>query len=164
MNLNWLWVIIGMIFVSVVIGLIFLLINWCISREGKLMIHQLERGSTFETKSNSYQERNVVAVIPPLPSRAQFDTAETQSNGIQDYESIADDYEQSMGEQPDYLNVQDDDADIIPPTPSEAQSYIDLNEGENYVMMEDKNQDADNTSDYDDVGCEDQDEDYDDVG
>ncbi|KAK2828405.1 hypothetical protein Q5P01_019439 [Channa striata] len=95
----WLWVIIGMIFVSVMIGLIFILINKCISRRGKHRLSQIQKPSSFSVESNKYQERE--SSIPPLPPRTQFLTAEAQS-----YENLAEipDYEQALPEYEENVN------------------------------------------------------------
>ncbi|XP_040005989.1 titin-like [Xiphias gladius] len=103
----WALVIFGMIFVSCMISLIFLLINKCISRQEKHRISLLQRESLFSVKSNEYQERDLEANIPPLPPRTQFLTAEAQSyenlaevpehqQSIDDYEQNTDDYEQNI--------------------------------------------------------------------
>ncbi|XP_069574916.1 uncharacterized protein [Brachyistius frenatus] len=68
----WLWVIVGMIFVSGIISLIFILINKCLSRRGKLRLLQLQR-SDIKTESNKYQQTS--CETPPLPPRTQFITA-----------------------------------------------------------------------------------------
>ncbi|XP_076607270.1 uncharacterized protein scimp [Chaetodon auriga] len=168
----WLWVIAGMLFVCLVISLIFLLINMCISRGGKSRISQLHRGSNSSAKSNNYQERTFKAITPPLPPRTQFLTAEAQSyenlagetNYVQstpvyeqstpDYEQSTPDYEQSTNDYeqsiPDYVKVEEEK--ILPPPPP----YQDPDPADNI-----------STEDYDDIGGEDEaqgEEDYDDVG
>ncbi|XP_030603159.1 uncharacterized protein scimp [Archocentrus centrarchus] len=80
----WLWVVFGMVFMSVVISIIFLFICKCVSRRGKHRIARLKKEHSFRTESNKYQDRNTEAGIPPLPPRTQFLTAETQS-----YENLA---------------------------------------------------------------------------
>ncbi|KAF3705818.1 hypothetical protein EXN66_Car021509 [Channa argus] len=95
----WLWVILGMIFVTVVISLVFFFINLCISRRGKHRILQLQKPSSFNVESNKYQERE--PSIPPLPPRTQFLTAEAQS-----YENLAEvpDYEEALPEDEENVN------------------------------------------------------------
>ncbi|XP_041808879.1 DNA-directed RNA polymerase II subunit RPB1-like [Chelmon rostratus] len=112
----WVWVIGGMLFVCLVISLIFLLINKCISRGGKHRISQLHKGSDFSIKSNKYQERSFKAGTPPLPPRTQFLTAEAQSyenlaeepayeEATPNYEEATPDYEQAT---PDYVQAEPD--------------------------------------------------------
>ncbi|KAM8742569.1 uncharacterized protein scimp [Acanthopagrus schlegelii] len=99
---RYLWLIVGIIFVSVVIILIFLLINRCLFRAGKHRISQLHRRSDLRATNNQYQERKLVDDTPPLPPRTQFLTEEAQS-----YENLAEvpDSEESA---PDYEQVKDD--------------------------------------------------------
>ncbi|XP_040908065.1 acidic leucine-rich nuclear phosphoprotein 32-related protein 1-like [Toxotes jaculatrix] len=105
----WLWVIVGTIFLSVLICLIFLLINKCISRSGKHRISELQKRAVFSVESNKYQERNLGTSTPPLPPRTQFLTAEAQSYEnlaeAPELEQSADDYEQAL---PDYEGVEDE--------------------------------------------------------
>ncbi|XP_028277214.1 uncharacterized protein scimp [Parambassis ranga] len=100
--------IIGIIFVSGVIGIIFFIINKCLFRRGKHRISQLQKGSSFNTESNKYYIKDSEAAVPPLPPRTQFLTAEAQS-----YENLAEaDYEQSIHDYqqdvPDYVQSIDD--------------------------------------------------------
>ncbi|XP_030292987.1 chromosomal replication initiator protein DnaA isoform X3 [Sparus aurata] len=114
---NLLWLIAGIIFVSVVIVLIFLLINRCLFRAGKHRISQLHRRSDFRATNNQYQERKLADDTPPLPPRTQFLTAEAQSyenlaevpdseESTPDYEQVKDDFRQDVGDYeqatPDY--------------------------------------------------------------
>ncbi|XP_051257798.1 DNA-directed RNA polymerase II subunit RPB1 [Dicentrarchus labrax] len=107
----WVWVVAGIVFASLVICLIFLLINKCISRSGKHRISQLNRGNGFKIESNKYQERDFKADIPPLPPRTQFLTQAAQSYEnlaeVPDYEQSVPDYEQDVGDYeqctPDYV-------------------------------------------------------------
>ncbi|XP_060912356.1 uncharacterized protein wu:fb97g03 isoform X2 [Labrus mixtus] len=113
-----LWVIIGMIFVSVVISVIFILINWCISRRaGRRFMspHLLNKRSDDTNSSNRYQEGNFKAITPPLPPRTQFNTAEAQSYEnlaeVPDYVQTVPDYEQ---DKPDYVQSIPDYVQSIP--------------------------------------------------
>ncbi|KAL3970647.1 apoptosis regulatory protein Siva [Sarotherodon galilaeus] len=96
----WLWVVVGMVFVSVVISIIFLFICKCMSRKGKHEINHLKKEFNFKTESNKYQERSIETGTPPLPPRTQFLMAEAQS-----YENLAEesqsihDYEDGNCEQ-----------------------------------------------------------------
>ncbi|XP_005458314.1 uncharacterized protein LOC102083076 isoform X1 [Oreochromis niloticus] len=96
----WLWVVVGMVFVSVVISIIFLFICKCVSRKGKHKINHLKKEFNFKTESNKYQERSIETGTPPLPPRTQFLMAEAQS-----YENLAEesqsihDYEDGNCEQ-----------------------------------------------------------------
>ncbi|RVE64202.1 hypothetical protein OJAV_G00143660 [Oryzias javanicus] len=90
----WLLVVVGMIFVSVVISLIFILINICISRKGKKRFVPLQKRPDSRLKSNTYKERTLNVSTPPLPPRTQFLLAEAQS-----YENLAEapEDEESLG-------------------------------------------------------------------
>ncbi|XP_013764305.1 ring-infected erythrocyte surface antigen isoform X1 [Pundamilia nyererei] len=97
----WLWVVVGMVFVSVVISIIFMFICKCISRKrGQHKIHNVKNEFNFKTESNKYQQRNIETGTPPLPPRTQFLMAEAQS-----YENLAEesqsihDYEDGNCEQ-----------------------------------------------------------------
>ncbi|XP_038565292.1 DNA-directed RNA polymerase II subunit RPB1-like [Micropterus salmoides] len=114
----WLLVILGMIFVSVVISLIFFLINKCISRQGKHRISNLHKRSDFNISSNKYQETTLKADVPPLPPRTQFLTAEAQS-----YENLAEapEYEQST---PDYVQSTPDYVQSMPDYVQSTPDYV----------------------------------------
>ncbi|XP_078122727.1 uncharacterized protein scimp [Sander vitreus] len=112
----WLWMIIAVIFACGMISIIFIIINKCISRQGKHRISQLQRRSSdFTVESNKYQERSFKIDTPPLPPRTQFLTAEAQSyenlaevpecQNMSDYEQDKHDYEQAM---PDYVQATPD--------------------------------------------------------
>nr|XP_024659757.1 ring-infected erythrocyte surface antigen isoform X3 [Maylandia zebra] len=97
----WLWVVVGMVFVSVVISIIFMFICKCISRKrGQHKIPTVKNEFNFKTESNKYQQRNIETGTPPLPPRTQFLMAEAQS-----YENLAEesqsihDYEDGNCEQ-----------------------------------------------------------------
>ncbi|XP_065819358.1 protein P200 isoform X1 [Labrus bergylta] len=114
----WIWVIVGMIFVSVVISVIFILINRCISRRARrrfMSPHLLNRRSDDTNSSNKYQERNFKAITPPLPPRTQFNTAEAQSYEnlaeVPDYVQTVPDYEQ---DKPDYVQAVSDYEQSMP--------------------------------------------------
>ncbi|XP_008280684.1 uncharacterized protein scimp [Stegastes partitus] len=133
---------IGAILVSLVICFIFFLINKCISKRGEHQFLQRMKTSAFKVESNKYQERDPEAIIPPLPPRTQFLTAEAQSYEnlaeVPDYEQCADDYEQcaddyeqctadyeqstadyeqSTDQQPEYVKVEEEEEILPPPTP-----------------------------------------------
>ncbi|XP_045896445.1 zinc finger protein 768-like [Micropterus dolomieu] len=128
----WLLVILGMIFVSVVISLIFFLINKCISRQGKHRISNLHKRSYFNINSNKYQETTLKADVPPLPPRTQFLTAEAQSyenlaeapeyeQSTADYEQSTPDYVQSM---PDYEQSTPDYVQSMPDYEQSTPDYV----------------------------------------
>ncbi|XP_034539167.1 uncharacterized protein LOC117812490 [Notolabrus celidotus] len=125
--LTMIWVIIGMIFVSVVISVIFILINKCISKRGKHKITNpsLQKGTAFKVSSNKYQETNLKGNIPSLPPRTQFLTAEAQS-----YENLAEvpNYEQSMPEYeqsgPDYEQSKPDYVQSMPDYEQNGPDYV----------------------------------------
>ncbi|CAJ1063395.1 uncharacterized protein LOC113168848 isoform X2 [Xyrichtys novacula] len=124
----WIWVICGMIFVSMVICLIFVLINRCISKKGKHKItsSSLDKRTAFIVSSNKYQETTLKASNPPLPPRTQFGPEVGQS-----YENLAEvpDYEQSMPDyeqdKPDYVQGIPDTADYEEATPEYEQDKPD---------------------------------------
>ncbi|XP_010729430.3 uncharacterized protein scimp [Larimichthys crocea] len=133
----WLFVIFGILFSSLVIILIFLLINKCISRAAKHRLTPLQRRSDFSVQSNKYQETYLKTDNPPLPPRTQFLTADAQSyenlaevsdceQGIPDYEQSTADYEQST---PDYVQPQPEykqsTADYVQAEPDYEQSTAD---------------------------------------
>ncbi|KAM7373982.1 hypothetical protein PAMP_006662 [Pampus punctatissimus] len=171
----WLWVIIGMVFVSVVTCLIFMLINKCISASGNHRILQIHRSHNFSRQENKYQETK----IPPLPPRTQFLTAEAQSyenlaevpnceqdmDDVHDYEENIDDghdYEENIDDVHDYEQNIDDVHDYEQNVDNQS-DYVKV-EDEELMLPPPPDPAADNasTEDYDDIGGEDE-EDYDDV-
>ncbi|KAM7397588.1 hypothetical protein PAMA_005751 [Pampus argenteus] len=150
----WLWVIIGMVFVSVVTCLIFMLIYKCISSSGKHRILQIPRSGSF-SQENKYQEK----VVPSLPPRTQFLTAEAQSyenlaevpnceqdsDDVHDYEETVDDghdYEQNIDDDHDYEQNIDDVHDY-------EQNIDGVHDYEqNIDDVHDYEQSMDNQSDY----------------
>ncbi|XP_034406497.1 uncharacterized protein LOC117742935 isoform X1 [Cyclopterus lumpus] len=122
-NFLWLWVIIVTIFAWIVISLIFIFINKCISRAGKHRITQFPRTSSdFTAKSNPYQERTFEAETPPLPPRHQFLTAEAQS-----YENLAEEYVQNFSDYkqsiPNYVQDVPDYEQSIPDYVQDVPDY-----------------------------------------
>lgn len=126
-----------MIFVSVVIGIIFLFINRCIIR--KADGNETKSNDTY-VKSNKYHPKDIEEDLPPLPPRTQFFT-EAQS-----YENLAD--------QLDYVKVDEDLPQPYEYTVPEACTDV----------CHDR--DSVSTEAYDDIGVDDGqgEEDYDDVG
>ncbi|KAM9728559.1 uncharacterized protein scimp isoform 1-T2 [Menidia menidia] len=139
----WALVILGMIFVSVVISLIFLLVNKCISRKEKKRVFHLQGRSDIKVESNKYHERNLDSEVPPLPPRTQFLT-----EGAQSYENLSDehDYEECADQKPDSVKLEAETQILRPPPPgtdpdqdpkmksglSVAQSYENLAEEQDY--------------------------------
>ncbi|XP_027886156.1 uncharacterized protein scimp isoform X2 [Xiphophorus couchianus] len=136
----WVMVILGMVFVSLVISLIFILINKCISRKGKHRILQLQERSDVKIESNKYQLTQSGTDTPPLPPRTQFLIAEALS-----YENLAEecehddqsdhDYEEALDQMLDCVKVQDNLLYNHPNTNSGvsvAQSYENLAEENDY--------------------------------
>ncbi|XP_017284645.1 GRIP and coiled-coil domain-containing protein PFC0235w-like [Kryptolebias marmoratus] len=115
----WVIVIIGMIFCSLVVSLIFLIINKCISRKGKHRILRLQERSDTNIESNKYHERNLDSSgpAPSLPPRTQFLTADTpgfeQADDEHDYEQMPD-CEQSTDQQPDYVKMEEETKTMSP--------------------------------------------------
>ncbi|TDH05170.1 hypothetical protein EPR50_G00140670 [Perca flavescens] len=190
---RWLWIIIGVIFASGMVIIIFIFINKCISRRGKHRISQLQRRSSdFTVESNKYQERSLQINTPPLPPRTQFLTAEAQSyenlaevpecqnmpdsdQDSHDYEEAVPDYEQDKHDyEQDKHDYEQDKHDYEQAMPDYEQ---DMAEHSDYVKVEDEElilpppykdpdpaEDNTSTEDYDDIVGEDQgEEDYDDV-
>ncbi|XP_030292988.1 glutamic acid-rich protein isoform X4 [Sparus aurata] len=155
---NLLWLIAGIIFVSVVIVLIFLLINRCLFRAGKHRISQLHRRSDFRATNNQYQERKLADDTPPLPPRTQFLTAEAQSyenlaevpdseESTPDYEQVKDDFRQDVGDYeqatPDYEQAtpdyEQDVGDYEQATPDYEQATPDYEQDvADYVKVEEE--------------------------
>ncbi|XP_071362030.1 uncharacterized protein [Trachinotus anak] len=180
----WFWVIFGMVIVSLVITLIFILINKCLFKKGKHRLSQLQRGAAFNIESNKYQERNIDTVIPPLPPRTQFLTAEAQSyenlaeapdhvhsihghdqftdnreHNIDDYEEALPEYEEAL---PEYEEALDQQPDYVK-VEDEEKTFLSLPPYKIPAPVEDNT----STEDYDDIGDEAEnqgEEDYDDVG
>ncbi|KAM4726913.1 uncharacterized protein scimp [Anableps anableps] len=131
----WVLVILGMFFVSLVISLIFILINKCISRKGKHQILQLQERPDIKTESNKYQMTQPGSDTPPLPPRTQFLTAETLS-----YENLAEECECDDQSDHDYEETLDQKLDCVQENPlcnqnsgvSVAQSYENLAEENDY--------------------------------
>lgn len=172
-----------MVFVTMVISLIFILINKCIFKDGKRRILQFQKSLDFKAEGNKYQERNFEADIPPLPPRTQFLTAEAQSyenlaevpdyeeatDNVHDYEQNVDDvhdYEESMDVVHDYEQNMDDVHDYEQSLDGQS-DYVKV-EDEGVILPPppyknpDPATDNDSGEDYDDIGNEDE-EDYDDV-
>eukprot|EP00063_Salmo_salar_P077800 XP_014052635.1 PREDICTED: uncharacterized protein LOC106603452 [Salmo salar] len=84
-----LWVVLGMIFVSLVIGLIFVFINKCISKKAA---EQYNRNTPSHTipesyaQSSKYHPKDLEDDLPPLPPRTQFLTSYPE---IESYENLA---------------------------------------------------------------------------
>ncbi|XP_054902785.1 uncharacterized protein LOC129370674 isoform X2 [Poeciliopsis prolifica] len=137
----WVLVLLGMFFVSLVISLIFILVNKCIiSRKGKHRILQLQDRPDVKIESNKYQLTKSGLATPPLPPRTQFLTAEAQS-----YENLAEecehddqsdhDYEEALDQNLDCVKVQENLLCNHPNTNSGvsvAQSYENLAEENDY--------------------------------
>ncbi|XP_046873451.1 SLP adapter and CSK-interacting membrane protein-like [Hypomesus transpacificus] len=144
----WLWIIIGMIFVSVVIGLTFYFINRWISKKAEVFRTNSpdhpSNSPEFYVQNNSYHPRDIENDLPPLPPRTQFKTCPE-----------ADCYE-NLAEPPDYVSLDDQ---IVPPP------YI---KNLSQECCYDKH--SVSSEDYDDIGKNDcnegrqSEEDYDDVG
>lgn len=144
----WVLVILGMVFVSLVVSLIFLVINKCISRKaGRLQLSQLQESSDVRIKSNKYQATQPGSKTPPLPPRTQFLGAEAQS-----YENLAEDcddqsehdYEETTDQKLDCVQLQQNPVYNHPNVSSgvlDAQSYENLAEENDYEESVDPQQD-----------------------
>ncbi|XP_012719745.1 uncharacterized protein LOC105927523 [Fundulus heteroclitus] len=104
----WVLVILGMIFVSLVISLIFILINRCIFKKGKRQVLNLQGRSDVKVESNKYQMRQVDSGTPPLPPRTQFLTA-----GAQSYENLAEELDCEDQSEHDYEETLDQKLDAV---------------------------------------------------
>ncbi|XP_034406498.1 uncharacterized protein LOC117742935 isoform X2 [Cyclopterus lumpus] len=166
-NFLWLWVIIVTIFAWIVISLIFIFINKCISRA---------EAQSYENLAEEYVQ-NFSDYKQSIPNYVQDVPDYEQS--IPDYVQDVPDYEQSI---PDYVQDVPDYEQSIPDYVQDVPDY-EQDKQSDYVMVEDEDeplplppryQDADPVADnsfeeedYDDIGGEDEnegDEDYDDVG
>ncbi|XP_067113621.1 SLP adapter and CSK-interacting membrane protein-like [Osmerus mordax] len=148
----WLWIIIGMVFVSVAIGLTFYFINMWISKKADVFQTNSPPDHTsnspkFYVQNNSYHPKDIEEDLPPLPPRTQFETCPE-----------ADSYE-NLAEPPDYVSLDDQ---IVPPP------YIEQFTAVSQESCYDKH--SVSSEDYDDIGKNDctegrqSEEDYDDVG
>ncbi|CAL8364584.1 unnamed protein product [Lota lota] len=134
----WIWMLIGTLLASLVIVLIFILINNCI------LVKDQSKGCfepchppELNVQNFVYKSKDLEEEKPPLPPRTQFMTSNS-------YESIP--------ELPEYVKV-DEEEPQFPPPPRET------TESCHSVDM--------STEDYDDIGEENNSqggEDYDDVG
>ncbi|CAB1352423.1 unnamed protein product, partial [Coregonus sp. 'balchen'] len=140
----WLWVILGMIFVSLVISLIFILINKCISKKAAEQYNTNTSSHTtpeFYAQSSKYHPKDLEDDLPPLPPRTQFLTSCPKTES---YENLA--------ELPDYVKVDDK-------APPPLYHHTDT------LVCQDVSHDHDGISeDYDNIGADCQSEDYDDLG
>ncbi|XP_021479360.2 uncharacterized protein LOC110537557 [Oncorhynchus mykiss] len=140
-HLFWLWVVLGMIFVSMVIGLIFFLINKCISKKAAEQYNTNTPSHTtpqYYAQSSKYHLKDLEDDLPPLPPRTQFLTSCPKTES----------YENLVG-LPDYVKVDDN----APPPPYHHTETLVCKDNDSLP------------EDYDDIGADCQiEEDYDDLG
>ncbi|XP_072769850.1 uncharacterized protein [Nerophis lumbriciformis] len=112
----WFWLILGMVFVCMLFGLLFIFINMCISKTEK---YALDRKAT--KKENKYQGRNETAT-PVLPPRTQFLLAEAQN-----YENITERPDGGQNTQSPFQQNMDDphDHDLNQKDPCERKQIDD---------------------------------------
>ncbi|CAL8305073.1 unnamed protein product [Gadus morhua 'NCC'] len=130
------WMLIGILLASLVVILIFFLINKYITRKGPSKGYfEPCNPPVLNVENNIYLSKKLEEVVPPLPPRTQFDS--------DSYESIR--------ELPEYIKVDEEEAMVLPPPTKTTQSCSSVD-----MSLED----------YDDIGEENhnQGEDYDDVG
>ncbi|XP_015243380.1 PREDICTED: uncharacterized protein LOC107093074 isoform X2 [Cyprinodon variegatus] len=141
----WVVLILVMIFVSLVIGIIFVFINKCISKKGRHRILQLQGRSDGRVESNKYLLNHPDTGTPPLPPRTQFLTAEAQS-----YENLAEgqegddqsdhDYEEALDQKLDTVKVQDNTGTFRPPpTCNLPNSNSNISAGQSYENLAEEN-------------------------
>nr|XP_046161677.1 uncharacterized protein LOC123999712 isoform X3 [Oncorhynchus gorbuscha] len=95
-DLFWLWVVLGMIFVSMVIGLIFILINQCISKKAAEQYNTNTPSRTtpqYYAQSSKYHLKDLEDDLPPLPPRTQFLTSCPKTLVCKDNDGIPEDYD-----------------------------------------------------------------------
>lgn len=143
------WIIIGVLFFTLVISLIFLLINKCISNKvDQYQTKSHQKQPEFHAKSSFYHPNNLEEDLPPLPPRTQFETCPE-----------AESYE-SLDEAPDYVTI-NDEVVVSPPYSHTMKSRdLDMNYDRHSVYSED----YDDVGKYDDKERDQSEEDYDDVG
>lgn len=147
----WAVLLLSIILSSLVIVMIFIIINVCISKRAAWYSTQVKPNhySDRDVKNqiNQVHHKDVEIEKPPLPSRDQFKSMESVDQGYEELEPAS-----------DYVEVEDELPLPAPPQPTFTPHY---------TAVETKSQDQDAVSeDYDDV--EDpvnyDGEDYDDVG
>lgn len=143
-ELYWLWIVVGMVLSSLVIAVVFIIINKCISwKAGNDQTHSSPQTGNFYADSQPYHTRDIENDVPPLPPRDMFESSES----VNQYEPV-----DSL---PEYLKVVEDgnsQATYDQPETSKSKEALEDQDGP--------------TEDYDDVmpppGYDS--EDYDDVG
>nr|XP_057942587.1 uncharacterized protein LOC131138046 isoform X2 [Doryrhamphus excisus] len=156
----WLWLLLAIIFVCVVMGLIFICINLCISKaEAQSYENISERpscgqkiGSHFQQITTDFHDHEPNMVVPCEPKQIldlqpnykTFHDFEHNLSPIPKYEEITD-------EQANYVKVDDEDEPFPPAPPNQevVNPVEDTMEDYDDVAGEDENQDE---KDYDDVG------------
>ncbi|XP_057677586.1 putative uncharacterized protein DDB_G0279653 [Corythoichthys intestinalis] len=107
----WFWLLLGMIFTCLIIGIIFVFINMCIRKKGKKRFLR-RHGDSQDMNSRKYEELS--HSNPPLPPRTQFLLTEAQS-----YENVAEvtddrlksmslnQHQQNMADVPEHMHILD---------------------------------------------------------
>ncbi|XP_018597315.1 uncharacterized protein scimp [Scleropages formosus] len=91
----WLFLVIGMVLVSLVIGLIFLLINKCISKRAAQYKNTFQNSKPqFYTQNSQYHPKHLEEQLPPLPPRNIAAPSSPASASYEDISSV-----------PDYIKV-----------------------------------------------------------
>ncbi|XP_068187577.1 uncharacterized protein [Antennarius striatus] len=168
----WLWVTVGMVVVSLLIGLVFIFINKCISRAGKHRISSLRSRSDFNTESNKYQQRVDDPPFVRTPVVSGAESHENMEESTHDYEKVVPDYQQDVPDYqqdvPDYEQDEPDYEQDVPDYEQDVPDYEqDVPDYEQEMFDYVKVVDDTSTEDYDDIGDDKDlhdDEDYDDLG
>ncbi|KAG5283956.1 hypothetical protein AALO_G00021390 [Alosa alosa] len=141
LRLFWLWIVVGMVLSSLVIVLVFIIINKCISWKAGNYQPSSTPQTDFYADSRPYHTRDIESDVPPLPPRDMFES----SDSVNQYEPV---------DLPEYLKVVEDER------PQTMYDQPDIPKSKEAL----EDQDA-STEEYDDVmpppGY---DSDYDDVG
>ncbi|XP_016369855.1 SLP adapter and CSK-interacting membrane protein-like [Sinocyclocheilus rhinocerous] len=147
----WTALLLAIILVSLVIVMIFIIINVCISKRAAWYSTQAKPNHYGDTnlkkQNNQVHHKELEMEKPPLPPRDQFKSMESVDQGYEDLEPAS-----------DYVEVEDE---LNLPAPQQPTFTP------HFATVETKSQDQDAVSeDYDDVEIpvNDDSEDYDDVG
>ncbi|KAL4660583.1 SLP adapter and CSK-interacting membrane protein [Arapaima gigas] len=146
----WLFLIIGMVLVCLIIGLIFLLINKCISKTAAIYKTNFQENSKplFYTQNSQYHPKHLEEELPPLPPRNIVPPSRPESANYEDIPNV-----------PDYIKVDEKTPTPPPPPPPYMQKETPLctrmaqtNDTASMDSYDDVLTPAYESEDYDDIG------------
>ncbi|KAK2911562.1 hypothetical protein Q8A67_003695 [Cirrhinus molitorella] len=147
----WTALLLAIIVVSLLIVMIFIIINFCISKRAAWYSTQVKPNNysptNFQNQINQVQHKDVESEKPPLPSRDQFKSMDSVDQGYEEVDPAS-----------DYVEVEDESSPPVPQQPTFTPHY---------ASAKTKSQEQDAVSeDYDDVEmpANSDSEDYDDIG